>query len=256
MYNFRDIGGMPIAGGGVTRAGVLYRSAALGGLTPNGIGALAATDIGVVVDFRTDAERQADPDRLPDARPFKTVELALLQGAMNDMTQQLISSGAAPAQADIEQALSSMPTLGALYTGMLAGGAAQFAEVAQLIAVSSSEARTAVLVHCTAGKDRTGVATALMLDAVGADRDAIIADYASSQEHLAGPWADGMLAQVTKMGLPVTPALRTLITGTPPEAIEQALSWVDENHGTSADYLRSGGLNDANLNEMRERLVK
>lgn len=89
LYNFRDTGGLPLTAGGKTRAGVLYRSAALGALTPNGLDALAATDIGVVVDFRTQAERDAAPDRVPSSRPIRVVNLSLLQGAMSDMARDL-----------------------------------------------------------------------------------------------------------------------------------------------------------------------
>jgi protein-tyrosine phosphatase len=111
-----------------------------------------------------------------------------------------------------------------------------------------------VLVHCTAGKDRTGVAVALMLDAAGAERDAIVADYASSQANLAGPWAESMLGTITAMGVPITDSLRTLVTATPPAAIEQALTWVDGEGGAAA-YLQSGGLSDSELDALRGRLT-
>ena len=59
-----------------------------------------------------------------------------------------------------------------------------------------------MLVHCTAGKDRTGVAIALLLDAVGAERDAVVADYAASEANLSGAWADRMFAMIDAMGIP------------------------------------------------------
>ena len=57
LQNFRDTGGTPLGSGGATRTGVLYRSEALSSLTPTGLDQLAATDIGVIADFRTDVER-------------------------------------------------------------------------------------------------------------------------------------------------------------------------------------------------------
>lgn len=255
LYNFRGTGGLPLTTGGTTRDGVLYRSAALGALTPNGLEELAATDIGVVVDFRTQTERDAAPDRVPSSRPIQVVNLSLLQGAMSDMARDLAPTGAAPSQEQIAQALSMLPTLGDLYTSMLTDGAPQFTEVARFIATGTDAAPSGVLVHCTAGKDRTGVATALMLEAAGVEREAVVADYASSAANLAGPWADGMLKQITDAGIPLTPTLQTLVTGTPPEAIEQALGWVDENHGGAAEYLRSGGLTDPELQSLRARFA-
>jgi protein-tyrosine phosphatase len=255
LYNFRDTGGMPLTAGGTTRSGVLFRSEALGALTPAGIEDLAATDIGVIVDFRTPSERQAAPDRIPTTRPFDVVELSMLEGAMADMTQQLFQPGTTASPEKIAGAMASIPSLGELYLGMLQHGAPQFAQVARLIAASTDASPTAVLVHCTAGKDRTGVATAIMLEAAGTERAAVVADYAVSQDNLAGPWADGMTHMITSLGIPLTPELRTLVTGTPPEAIEQALAWIDSEHGGAAGYLLSGGLLPDELAALRSRLA-
>ncbi|MFB9309815.1 protein-tyrosine phosphatase [Agromyces hippuratus] len=255
LHNFRDTGGMPLTNGGTTRSGVLFRSDALSGLTDTGLADLAATDIGVIVDFRTPDERRAAPDRLPTSRQFAVVQLGLLEGAMADMAQRFFADGASPSAEALADAAASVPTLGDLYLGMLQHGAAQFAEVARLIAASTDDFPSAVLVHCTAGKDRTGVATALMLDAAGAERAAVVADYAASEERLAGPWADGMLQMIASFGLPLTPELRTLVTGTPPEAIERALEWVDGEYGGAAGYLVSGGLTPDELTGLRARLA-
>ncbi|MGX5696347.1 tyrosine-protein phosphatase [Agromyces soli] len=251
LYNFRDTGGMPVRGGGSTRNDVLFRSDALSALSPAGLDALAATQVGVIVDFRTPAERQSAPDLVPDSRPFSVVDLSILEGAVADSMQQLMKGGAPTA----EQTAAAIPSLGELYTGMLQHGGSSFTQVARLIAASHDDAPTAVLVHCTAGKDRTGVATALMLDAVGVERDAVVADYAASQANLSGAWADGMLHMVASFGIPMTPELETLVTGTPPEAIETALGWVDAEHGGAAEYLGASGLTDDELSALRARLV-
>lgn len=265
--NFRDLGGLALKQGGTTSPGVFYRSEALNTLTAQGEAALAASPIGVVVDFRMDSERGAAPDVLPTTRPFKIVELSVMQGALAGAAQAAFAqpaAGAAGASATADPAatakimsdiLAEIPTLGDMYVSMLGGGGAAFAEVAALVAASTPDAPTAVLIHCTAGKDRTGVSAALILDAVGVERDVVVADYASSAANLAGPWADGMLAMMKKMGAPLTPALTNLVTGTPPEAIEQALAWVDSNFGDSATYLQAGGLTDAQLAALRARLA-
>lgn len=256
-YNFRDTGGTALTTGGTTRSGVLYRSDALSELTPDGLEQLAATPIGVIVDFRTPMERAMAPDRLPSTRPFRVVELALLEGALSGLAQQAMQADAPGADPDaglaaVSEALALLPRLGALYTSMLEHGASAFAEVARLVA---SDAPAAVLVHCTAGKDRTGVATALLLEAVGARRDAIVADYTESEANLSGAWADRMFAMIDAMGIPRTPPLDELLALTPAAAIEEALAWVDREHGGSANYLRSGGLTDGELAALRARLT-
>lgn len=241
---------MPLTSGGTIRSGVLLRSAALNALTATGLAELAASPIGVIADFRTPVEQQMSPDRVPTTRPFDVETLPLLEGA--------IPQPSSPDQlrdGRFAQVLANLPTLGEIYTSMLSGGAATFAHLARIVAASTDDAPTAVLVHCTAGKDRTGVATALLLDTAGAERDAIVADYAASQDQVAGAWAEGVLAMLASLGVTITEPLDTLITKTPPAAIEQALDWVDAEHGGSAGYLHSGGLTGDEVDALRARLT-
>jgi protein-tyrosine phosphatase len=255
--NFRDVGGLPTSGQ-PTAYGVLYRSDALHALTPAGEAELAASGIGVIVDFRTEEERLAAPDRRPDARRIREVHLPLLEGAMSSMIKESLEArylgDHTAAGRAAEQAMAALPTLGDLYVSMLEQGAASFAQVARFVATPEDAAHPGVLVHCTAGKDRTGIATALLLDAAGVQRDAIVADYAETQQHLSGAWLDSMTAMVEKFGVTVTPDLAEIMGGSPPAAIEQALAWLDD-HGGSAAYLESGGLTGDELGALRARFT-
>ena len=174
---------------------------------------------------------------------------------MAQMAKEAFSAPAPPTPAQLADMAAKIPTLEQLYIGMLQHGADAFAAVARLVSAGTDDRPSAVLVHCTAGKDRTGVATALLLDAVGADRGAVVADYASSEQNLAGDWADGMLRMVASFGIPLTPALKTLVVATPPDAIRAALDWVDATHGSTADYLRSGGMTEPEFAALRTRLT-
>ena len=257
-YNFRDLGGLPLSTGGATRDGVFCRSDALHTLTAVGQEQLETSDIDVVVDLRTPQERAMAPNLIPAGRPIHQVDLPLLQGDMSRLAGQAFehgsggSPGVDPAQA--EAVLASLPTLGELYVSMLDGGAASFAEVARLLGARDVDDPGGLLVHCTAGKDRTGVCAALVLDVVGTERSAIVRDYAATQANLAGAWLHGMEAVITQLGVPMTPALLELVGGSPAPAIEQALSWVDERGGSAA-YLASGGLGDDDLAALRARLT-
>jgi protein-tyrosine phosphatase len=248
-YNSRDTGGTPLRRGGQTRTGVLYRSDALVTVSDEGLAELDASPIGAIVDFRTDGERSAAPDRLP-ARPIGTEHLSVLEGAAPG-----IGAPAAMSSEAVRSVLKEIPTLGDLYICMLGGTAASFARVARLVTAPADEGKPGVLVHCTAGKDRTGVATALLLDTVGADRDAIVADYAVSEQNLSGEWAERMLAGVAKTGVPMLPQIVALVTATPPDAMRTMLAWVDDQGGSAA-YLRSGGLSDDEIGMLRARLVE
>jgi protein-tyrosine phosphatase len=252
--NFRDLGGLPLVGGGTTRDAVVYRSDALGTLTETGLEELAASPIGVIVDFRTPTERGMWPDLLPASRPIRVVELPLTEGALGGEAQRAAVSGdPAAAAAAIQAALAHVPTLGEMYVAMLAHGASVFAEVARLVAASTDAQPSAVVVHCTAGKDRTGVASALLLDVAGVERDAIVADYAETEANLAGPWSERMLATVAQLGVPLTEEITTIVTRSPRVAIEQALAWLDAQGGAAA-YLSRAGVTDAELDALRSRL--
>lgn len=248
-YNSRDTGGTPLAAGGTTRTGVLYRSDALAGITDDGIRTLSASSIGTIVDFRSDFERVDAPNRLGSERLFVEVVLPLLEGSMTGMP----SPGELGDDAAREM-LARIPSLADLYVGMLRSAAGSFAEVARLVARPGEDGFGGVLVHCTAGKDRTGVAIALLLDAAGADRAAVVADYSQSEGNLAGEWAERMLERAKGWGMPLVPAITELVTATPPHAIEAAFAWIDEQGG-SAEYLRSGGLSSAELEALRERIA-
>ena len=93
LQNFRDTGGTPLTGGGATRTGVLYRSEALSALTPEGLAQFAATDIGVIADFRT--PRRARDGGRPDPRHAAVPHRASspLEGALTGMAQQAPDRG-------------------------------------------------------------------------------------------------------------------------------------------------------------------
>lgn len=259
LFNYRDLGGLPLRAGGHTASGVFSRSDALHALTDAGVAALAASGITTVVDFRAPAERASAPDRLPVDGSIHEVELPLLDGDMSRAAGAAASSAAGAAatgdagshDAAVAQALAFLPTLPGLYTGMLEGAGSSFVRVAQLIAGGDG----GVLIHCTAGKDRTGVCAAVILDAVGVERDAIIGDYALTQANLAGPWLQGMQSAIAQLGVPITPEMTELMGGSPPEAIEAALAWLDARGG-AATYLLEIGLSEDDLAALRIRVTE
>lgn len=247
-YNARDTGGTPLTDGGSTREGVLLRADGLADVTDEGLATIDSSPIGVVVDLRTTEERAQAPDRLPDSRPIREVHLSLLEGANAGLPSRRLS------EEEIQETIARHADQDAVYRSMLEHGASGFAEIARLVAHPEDPQHPAVLVHCTAGKDRTGVAVALLLEAVGAERGAVLTDYAASAQNLAGPWAERMLAAAAEVGLPASAELTAMLTASPREVLERALTRLDE-HGGAAAYLRSGGLTDADLDALQERLV-
>ena len=258
-HNARALGGFPTAGGDST-APILFRADALGGLTEAGFTGLAELGIGTVVDLRTEHERERSADALPDDGSVEFIALPVLGGAMDEMAKNLLGSigpdgSSALDASQIASVLDAVPTLEELYLAILASSPAQFASLARSVIDASGSDRPGVLFHCTAGKDRTGLAAALLLSVAGVARETIVADYTLTQENLAGPFAEKLLGLVAATGIPLTPRLETLATKSPASAITAALDWVEREHGDAGAYLRSGGLTDDELLRLREALV-
>jgi hypothetical protein len=109
-----------------------------------------------------------------------------------------------------------------------------------------------VLVHCAAGKDRTGVVVALALDAAGVDRGAIVADYLATRERI-----DAVMARLAASATYAAeleghdPQQHAPVPGT----IERLLELVDERFGGSAAWLSAHGLDEPDLERLRRRLA-
>ncbi len=230
--NFRSVGPVPAAAGTV-REGVLFRSDALHELGDPGRAALRELGVGIVIDLRDEYEVANRPDDL-DGLDVELLRLPVFEG-----------SGASAGQPGI--------TLDALYARIVTQHTGVVVEA--LREISRADGR-GVVVHCTAGKDRTGVITALALLSVGVDRDLVLDDYASTEQYLAGPWLEGMITLVGEYGVPDSPGLRMLMGGSPREALASALDLIDRRHGSARDYLLAGGLSLDELAALEQVLVR
>ncbi|WP_350349572.1 tyrosine-protein phosphatase [Agromyces sp. G08B096] len=230
-FNFRDVGGLPALGGTV-RDGVLFRSDGLHRLGDEGRAALGRLGVGVVIDLRDDNEAQIMPDDL-DGLDVEVRRLPVFEG-----------SGASQGAAGI--------TLEALYTRIVTQHSGIVVSAVREIASARDRS---VVVHCTAGKDRTGVVVALTLLGVGVDRDAVVEDYARTEANLAGPWLEEMVGLVGRYGVPDTPELRVLMGGSPRGAIESAIDLIEREHGSTREYLLASGLALDELSALERLLV-
>ena len=168
--NFRDIGGYAAADSTRVRNAHLFRSEALTRLTDADLAILASLNIRLLYDLRGEPERERDPNRWPHASPVATrsgFDAEAMAAARVSHWRQRMSDPAFDAQAAhawMLQAYTDMPTLFApALTSLFEQLAAPSAPV--------------TLVHCTAGKDRTGFVCALLLLALGVTRDDVFADY-------------------------------------------------------------------------------
>lgn len=227
-HNLRDTGGYR-AGDSTTRFGTLFRSDGLHRLSDEGRAALSRLGIRHVIDLRDDTEREVQPDALPDG--IRLTPHSIFPSALSHIGEQL----------DIFSLTDRIYHDYAPNT------------VAALTVIADTDEST--LVHCTAGKDRTGAVIALTLTAVGVDRDDVFHDYAETESRLRGAWLDAQLQALDRMGYEVNDTVIGLLSASPVEAIDAAMSRIDREYGSVETYLIRHGLDEAIIERLTTRLV-
>ncbi|MGL3150951.1 tyrosine-protein phosphatase [Microbacterium sp. A82] len=223
-FNFREVAP------GVLKPGVLYRSDALHRLTRVGRSTLREFGIRQVIDLRSGFDRRiGGRDRL---RGTGVYYLSVpMDGAPPNVDPKTV-------------------TLREVYEVVLARHQNDFGRVLRTIAAADG----ATLVHCTAGKDRTGLVAALALTAIGIDRDVILADYAATAANLSGEWTERMLRKIRRFRVPVTDQLVEVLAGSPPTLLSGVLEWIDSEFGSVLGYLDEAGV-DAGVREQLKRAL-
>ena len=225
--NLRDTGGLP-ASDGSTRHGVLFRSGSLAGIGAAGRSALGSLNLQRIIDLRDDDEVLAAPSGLEDAVPTHRVPLVL--GSVASFFERDIS-------------------LLEMYLDLLENSATRIVHAVRGIGDAQP-----VLVHCTAGKDRTGLTVALTLAAVGVEREAVIADYALSETMLP-PERNRRIVSWLRSSHPEAVHAEELAVRSPAHVMSALLREVDRSYGSAAGYLTSAGLREDELVHLRTRLV-
>lgn len=181
--NFRDVGGYETKQGTHVKWGKVYRSAEISKLTDSDLLVLNAKHIDHIVDFRGDDEVSKAKDRLPAGAKY--IQLAAGSEALGSFMAQL------PALQSGDSLMISFYSK----TSHLKAKYKPFFE--DLLTLPDS---SALLFHCTAGKDRTGIGAALLLHALGVSDDDIMNDYLLTNEYRKTE-NEKMVAMMTKMGI-------------------------------------------------------
>ncbi len=243
LLNARDLGGLPAADGRRIRWGALVRSDLLPRLTPAGQKALVGHGIKTLVDVRLPEEVAQDGDTYPfrgglpdpDQPSYTNVPFNTSRGPDGDIEIRAAY-----------QAAGSREELNRLDIDSHRRGLAA-------IAMTISRAPDGgVLVHCHAGKDRTGAIVAILLSLAGVPDEAIADDYAVTAANLSpliSEWLDSMSSD---------PAERERLTwlATPTrDAMLDTLRHVREQYGSAEAYLLGGGVTPEDIERLRERLL-
>ncbi|MFE3755482.1 tyrosine-protein phosphatase [Nocardia tengchongensis] len=235
--NVRDLGGLPVAGGGATRFGVVLRSSTLQQATCDDLSHLVdKLGLRTVIDLRLPDEVEREGYGLIGDSEVHIANLPIRKSPQSSLAARDL----VPDKTRVD--------LTELYGQLLGGSGEHIVESVRLII---DPARHSVLFHCAAGKDRTGVLAAILLDAVGVSAEAIAHDYALTNERIQRV-RDRLDALPSYEGLPQT---NTGILAVSPEVMLGFLRNLHAEHRGAAEWLLVNGLSPAELQRLREVLV-
>ncbi len=245
-YNFRDAGGYRVGDGRVMRKGVIFRSDHLAMLTDDDVAAVTALGLRRVHDFRLVAERERQPSRLPagpDAAEIVllgTADFSSLDESVIDVIRDILAGTRPLPEPDFWEGN---------YLDMVQ--ASQRMLVGYLRSIAQPDALPS-LHHCTGGKDRTGVSTALLHRILGVGDDDIMDDFLLTNLYRTPYRVDDLREGFASRGVSVTDALPIL--GVSRQPLEGVLAYWDAGGGARA-YALDGGATDAELNRLSDALL-
>jgi protein-tyrosine phosphatase len=224
--NFRDLGGYVTTDGRRVRPGMLYRSGSMAALTADDYEHLSKLNIQVIADFRSTEERLREPTRWPDGerKPQRLerdyeLEFGEILAVMRD----------APTAESARAAFSSF------YRRIPAQFASQYRQMFDELLAGNAP----LAFNCSAGKDRTGVASALILTALGVPRDVVTDDYLlSNRYYKPKPMSTANADDPTaRMFSRLPPDVVRVFMGVEAEFLDSAFSGMTEQYGSVDAYL-------------------
>lgn len=228
VHNIRSMGHCRTAGGGAF-CDDLYRSATLAGLTEAGVQQLGSLGIRTIVDLRSSNELEIRPTRDVSSAGIRILHAPVVE---------YDSSPLAPAD---------FKGYAVRYRELLSLGQGAYRMLFETIA----ENEGGLLFHCSAGKDRTGLAAALLLSLAGVDDDEIIEDYAASA---------GLLEPLFEVWRPrfeeegISPELARRLMGSDPADMAATLLHIRETWGDAEGYMSSTGMASSSIGVLKARL--
>lgn len=248
VTNFRDIAGVAqqfggsgyaytTAHDGTMRAGVFYRSNALGGMSAADQTAINKLGIVLDIDLRTPTEVAADPDIVPKGATYENINV------IGTSSTSIPTSGAAATVQMMQQLNVDFVSVGH-----------ERAAISQVL-LDMAHADGAVLFHCTAGKDRTGWVAAVLGNIAGMSSDDIMSNYLATNSYSATLIAAEMKAYTAKYGAAFANAIAPAL-GVQSSFLQAGLDQVTSEYGTMQNYILQGlGLTQADIYVLRAKMV-
>ena len=231
-YNLRDTGGYRTLDGRTTRWRTFLRSDSLHRVPLMAQTTLLNYGVRTVIDLRRSDELHVAPNVFASSSEIVYHHLSLLADTLPER----------------KVAPRSLPDI---YRMILEQ---RQEPLRQILATLAAPGGLPAIVHCTAGKDRTGLIVALLLGLVGVPAATIVEDYALSSQYLGDPYLEEARQRAAHHGIPWKWYQHTIIC--PPEFMHTTLQYIDERHGGIVAYVRSIGLSQEQCARLRYALVE
>ena len=235
INNFRDFGGYRTQNGTRLKRGVLYRSGDLSRATDADLEHITSLGIKTICDLRSEGERKREPDRMPAAKPFTFFNIPMRPivdyharslGRLISLmfgSERRMDYVAESYQAYREYATSYLPQLKALFRRI------------------SNPDNLPVLIHCSAGKDRTGVVSSLIQLVLGVSAETAMDDYLKTNGNLSA-YTEDVFRRLSKLGYFGVPWKRLYIPlfDARTDFLNAAFEQVKEEFGAVDEWFRRG----------------
>ncbi len=231
-YNLRDTGGYRTIDGRTTRWRTFLRSDSLHRVPPMAQTTLLNYGVRTVIDLRRSDELHGAPNVFANSSEIVYHHLSLLADSLPER----------------KVAPRSLPDIYRLILEQ------RQKQLRQTLATLAAPGGLPAVVHCTAGKDRTGLIVALLLGLVGVPAATIIADYALSSQYLVGTYLEEARQRAANNDIPWEWFQHQVIC--PPEFMHTTLQYLDERHGGIVAYVRRIGLSQEQCECLRHALVE
>lgn len=249
IANFRDLGGYANDQGQQVKWGVLYRSGTFAHSSRADLQALQQLQLATLIDFRSSGEKEEEPNQLPDPAGFTVVEIPTLDegnkalvGEVMDRVESGDFTGFDPdqfmLQANRQFATEFTP------------------QFRQFIHTVLDAAGKPVVWHCSAGKDRTGFASAILLRVLGVPQDVVMRDYMESKQHALEARRNQLLLLRLFKGEEAADKLAVMM-GVEEAWLRAAFAEIDAQWGSFDNYVREGlQLGDGDIAQLRSQLLE
>lgn len=242
--NFRELAGFSDTAGRTLKPGLIYRSGVIDGRDPAAMQRFTELGVQLCCDLRSAGERDRQPNPCPRVLALEVA--ADIRTLSPEAFSRLRTERSADAAMDLMRFVyrqfpqSCAPVLRRLFE--------------ELVGVDTLP----ILVHCTAGKDRTGFVIAMLLAALDVDRAQYLGDYLRSTDFAERPELAGRISVLVDelTGMASTPEMVRALAGVDPSYLQAAIEQIERSHGSIDAYLVSAAGLDARLRaRLRERLL-